>query len=184
MEALLTKRLTYSDYVQMTPPDSGQYQLIQGELVTMTSPNTRHQRIIRLLTKSLETYLEKSPLGEIFLSPMDVVMGEGEVYQPDILFILESNQKIIEDTKINGIPDMIVEVLSPSNAYYDLVVKKKIYEQCGVKEYWIVDPLQNTLDLYVLHNNKFQHKIQIEKKGKIPSEIFPGLDLDLETILP
>ena len=184
MEALLTKRLTYSDYVQMTPPDSGQYQLIQGELVTMTSPNTRHQRIIRLLTKSLETYLEKSPLGEIFLSPMDVVMGEGEVYQPDILFILESNQKIIEDTKINGIPDMIVEVLSPSNAYYDLVVKKKIYEQCGVKEYWIVDPLQNTLDLYVLQNSKFQHKIQIEKKGKISSEIFPGLDLDLETILP
>ena len=114
MEALLTKRLTYSDYVQLTPPDSGQYQLIQGELVTMTSPNTRHQRIIRLLTKSLETYLEKSPLGEIFLSPMDVVMGEG----------------------------------------------------------------------YVLHNNKFQHKIQIEKKGKIPSEIFPGLDLDLEAILP
>ena len=184
MEALLTKRLTYSDYVQLTPPDSGQYQLIQGELVTMTSPNTRHQSIILNISYHLQSFLHKNGLGKLFLSPMDVVMGEGEVYQPDILFILESNQKIIEDTKINGIPDMIVEVLSPSNAYYDLVVKKKIYEQCGVKEYWIVDPLQNTLDLYVLHNNKFEHKIQIEKKGKIPSEIFPGLDLDLETILP
>ena len=184
MEALLTKRLTYSDYVQLTPPDSGHYQLIQGELMTMTSPNTRHQRIIRLLTKSLESYLEKYPIGEIFLSPMDVVFTDGDVYQPDILFILESNKHIIEETKINGVPDLIVEVLSPSNAYYDLVVKKKIYEKCGVREYWIVDPLQNTLDLYVLHNNKFQHKIQIEKKGKIPSEIFPGLDLDLETILP
>ena len=184
MEALLTKRLTYSDYVQSTPPDSGHYQLIQGELITMTSPNTRHQRIIRLLTKSLESYLEKYPIGEIFLSPMDVVFADGDVYQPDILFILESNKHIIEETKINGVPDLIVEVLSPSNAYYDLVVKKKIYEKCGVREYWIVDPLQNTLDLYVLHNNKFQHKIQIEKKGKIPSEIFPGLDLQLELILP
>ena len=184
MEALLTKRLTYSDYVQLTPPDSGHYQLIQGELITMTSPNTRHQSIILNISFHLLSFLNKNALGTLFLSPMDVVMGEGDVYQPDILFILESNKHIIEETKINGVPDLIVEVLSPSNAYYDLVVKKKIYEKCGVREYWIVDPLQNTLDLYVLHNNKFQHKIQIEKKGKIPSEIFPGLDLQLELILP
>jgi Uma2 family endonuclease len=182
MEATLTKRLTYSDYVQMTPPDSGKFQLIEGELISMTSPNTKHQRIIRLITKFLESYLDKNSIGEIFLSPMDVVLGEHNTYQPDLLFILESNKKIIEETKINGTPDMVVEVLSPSNAYYDLVIKKKIYESSGVKEYWIVDPIQDTLDLYVLQNNKFQHKVQIEKKGIIPSEIFPGLDLDLEKI--
>jgi len=184
MEALLTKHLTYPDYVQLTPPDSSQYQLIQGELITMTSPNTRHQSIILNISFHLLSFLNKNALGKLFISPMDVVFTDGDVYQSDILFILESNQHIIEDTKINGVPDMIVEVLSPSNAYYDLVVKKKIYEKCGVREYWIVDPIQNTLDLYVLHNNKFQHKIQIEKKGKIPSEIFPDLELQLETILP
>ncbi len=169
MEATLTKRLTYSDYVQMTPTDSGKFQLIEGELISMTSPNTKHQRTIRLITKFLESYLDKTPIGEIFLSPMDVVLGENNTYQPDLLFILESNKKIVEETKINGTPD--------------LVIKKKIYESSGVKEYWIVDPIQDTLDLYVLQNNKLQHKVQIEKKGIIPSEIFPGLDLDLERIL-
>jgi Uma2 family endonuclease len=183
MEATLTKRLTYSDYVQMTPPDSGKFQLIEGELVVRTSPSTKHQRIILVIIKYLETYIKKNSIGEIFLSPLDVVLGEHNTYQPDLLFILESNKKIIEETKINGTPDMVVEVLSPSNAYYDLVIKKKIYESSGVKEYWIVDPIQDALDLYVLQNNKFQHKVQIEKKGIIPSEIFPGLDLDLERIL-
>ena len=183
MEATLTKRLTYSDYVQMTPPDSGKFQLIEGELISMTSPNTKHQGIILSISFHLYSYLLKNRLGKIFLSPMDVILGENNTYQPDLLFILESNKKIIEETKINGTPDMVVEVLSPSNAYYDLVIKKKIYESSGVKEYWIVDPIQDTLDLYVLQNNKFQHKVQIEKKGIIPSEIFPGLDLDLEQIL-
>lgn len=182
MEATLSKILTYEDYVQLTPPDSSGYQLIQGELVTMTSPNTKHQRIIRLFTKHLEKYLDKNPIGELFLAPMDVVFQDGEIYQPDIFFISNEKKQIIEEAKINGTPDFVIEVLSPSNAYYDLVVKKKVYEKCGVKEYWIVDPMQETLNLFVLVNNKFQEKIQIEKQGKIPSDLWVDLELDLGSV--
>ncbi|MCB1180254.1 MAG: Uma2 family endonuclease [Leptospiraceae bacterium] len=182
MASVLTKKLSYSEYAKMTPPDSGQYQLISGELVEMTSPNTKHQSIILNIVFYLQSYLRKSNIGKLFISPMDVIFQDGDVYQPDIFFISDQNKNIIEETKINGIPDFIVEVLSPSNAYYDLIVKKKVYEKCGVKEYWIIDPIQNTLDLFVLQNQKFQHKIQIENKGKIPSEIFPDLELELESL--
>ncbi len=182
MESTLSKSLTYADYTKMTPPDSGGVQLIQGELVTMTSPNTQHQRIIRLLAKHLDQYLDKNPIGEIFIAPIDVLFQDGDVYQPDVLFILNENKQIIEETKINGTPDFVVEVLSPSNAYYDLVVKKKVYEKCGVKEYWIVDPIQKTLDLFILVNKKFQLKPQVELQDRIPSNLFPSLDLVLESI--
>ena len=184
MEATLTKRLTYSDYVQMTPPDSGKFQLIEGELVVRTSPSTKHQRIILVIIKYLETYIKKNSIGEIFLSPLDVVLGEHNTYQPDLLFILESNKKIIEDTKINGTPDMVVEVLSPSNAYYDLVIKKKIYESSGVKEYWIVFPYEQSVHQFVLNDQTEKYELITMYSGddKASPALFPDLLIDLAEV--
>ena len=182
MPVVLQKKLTYEDYLQMTPPDSGNYQLIHGEIISMTSPSSKHQKCIVNLTFLIQSYLLNKPIGKLFIAPMDVILEAGEVYQPDLLFISGSRDYIIEESKINGVPDLIIEVLSPSNAYYDLVIKKKVYEVCEVMEYWIVDPIQKSLDLYILSGNKFHLRQQLEKIGNVSTEILSGIDLDIEKV--
>ena len=113
---------------------------------------------------------------------MDVILEDSEIYQPDLLFILNERKNIIEDNKITAAPDLVIEVLSVSNAYYDLITKKKVYESSGVKEYWIVDPLEKTLQIHNLENQKFLIHQTLETKGKVNSSLLPDLEMDIEKI--
>ena len=88
----------------------------------------------------LTEYVEKNDLGEVFYSPIDVYFDEEDVFQPDIVFISKARLDIIGEIKIEGPPDLIIEILSPSTAYYDLGRKYEVYERSGVKEYWVVHP--------------------------------------------
>ncbi len=182
MNSVISKKLTYKDYVSFTPASSGNYQLIDGEIIYMTSPSSKHQRVVRLLTKFFEFYLDKNNSGELFFAPMDVVLEDSETYQPDLLFILNERKNIIEDNKITAAPDLVIEVLSVSNAYYDLVTKKKVYESSCVKEYWIVDPLEKTIQIHKLENQKFLIHQTLETKGKVNSALLPDLEIDIEKI--
>ncbi|WP_456405852.1 Uma2 family endonuclease [Caldithrix abyssi] len=101
---------------------------------------------------------------------------------PDILFIAKENQKIITEDNIKGAPDLIIEILSPSSAYYDLVEKKELYEQFGVKEYWIVDPKKQRIEVFVLKDKKFVLKQRIERQGNIVSTVIKDLQINLGTI--
>ncbi|GAB6283068.1 MAG: Uma2 family endonuclease [Ignavibacterium sp.] len=175
----ISSKKTYKDYEQL--PEGAPYQLINGELVMSPSPVYFHQKIIMNLINSFSKYIEQNKVGEIILSPMDVYLTEENVYQPDIIFISNENKGIIKD-RVRGVPDFVIEVLSPTTGYYDLVKKKKIYEQTGVKEYWIIDPEMKTVEVLENKDKEFQVFIKVEKEGKVKSKLLNGFEIDWSSI--
>jgi len=173
-------KYTYEDYLQ-TPEDK-RYELIGGELIMVPAPRPRHQEISGRLAYLLMKYLEENNLGKIFPAPCDVVLDEENVLQPDILFISNERQEIITEDNIKGAPDLVIEILSPSSAYFDLVKKKKIYARFGVKECWIVDPEEKTAEIYLVEKDSYKLSQSFTEEDKLTSEMFPGLSINLKEL--
>ena len=175
------KPFTYQDYLQL-PDDGKRYEVINGELIMAPSPITIHQMINMSLSARLFNYVKENELGTILTAPLDVVLNETNVYQPDIIFISRERKEIITEKNISGAPDLVIEILSPSTAYYDLFDKKEQYEKFGVKEYWIVDPMRQWIEVYQLKEGKFNLVQKLQKQGKLRSELLKGLTIDLQEI--
>lgn len=173
-------KYTYQDYLR-TPEDK-RYELIGGELIMVPAPRPRHQRISGRLEFLLRSYIEKNNLGEIFDAPCDVVFDEENVLQPDILFISKERQEIVTEDNIKGAPNLVIEILSPSSAYFDLVKKKKIYARFGVKEFWVVDPEEKTIEIYLLEKDSYKLIQSLTGKDALTSEVFPGLSINLNEL--
>src|SRR4030042_5727949 len=119
------------------------------------SPITRHQRISRKIVFTLEKFVTENDLGEVFDAPYDVYFDNENVVQPDILFVSKERSNIIGEKNIQGSPDLVIEIISESTAYRDLVQKKKLYARFGVKEYWIVFPGEEFIEIYTLKANAY-----------------------------
>ena len=145
---------TYADYEKL--PEGAPYQLIGGNLVKEPAPVPYHQILSKRIALELATFVEKNGLGEVLYAPTDVYFSEKEVYQPDIMFISRERMNIIGEKNIEAAPDLIIEILSPSSAYYDLRHKMRVYETSGVKEYWIVDPIEKGIEVYQNINGEFR----------------------------
>ncbi len=128
------KVLTYDDYVALTPPDSGEFELHNGKIIQMASPTPAHQRAIRRLSRKMDAHIEANRLGELFFAPMDTKFDKFNTFQPDILFVAAARAGIIGEKKIDGAPDLVVEVLSESNSQQEMSFKKHIYESHAVRE--------------------------------------------------
>lgn len=171
---------TYEDYRLL--PEGAPYQLIGGRLIMTPSPSTYHQIIsMRLEVKIANLVMEKD-LGIVLNAPIDVYFVETETYQPDIIFISKDRSHIIEQDRIKGAPDLVIEILSPGTAYYDLRKKFKTYERHGVKEYWIVDPEDKSIMVYEGREGKFSLIREVKGEGKISSEVLKGLEIELANI--
>ena len=133
-----TTKLTYEDYRKT--PDDERWELLDGELVMAPSPTTAHQKVSRTLVRIVEDFVTQMQLGEVLNAPLDVVLSNTTVVQPDLLFVSTERQHIVTDTNIQGAPDLVVEILSPSTTSRDWRIKMDLYAQHGVHEYWIVDP--------------------------------------------
>ncbi len=168
---------TYDDYAKL--PEGAPYQLIGGQLIMTPSPMPYHQEVLRKLGFKILVFLEKKDLGHLYYAPLDVYFTDSNVYQPDIIFIQKEREEIIGDTKIEGAPDMVIEILSPSTAYYDLRNKFRIYEQCVVAEYWIVDPGLKRIEVFENKEKKFEIYMEAEEKGSISSKILEGFTINL-----
>ncbi len=171
---------TYADYQKL--PEGAPYQLIGGELVMSPAPTLYHQRIIRKLVNLLSNFVESHHLGEVFFAPVDVFLDHENTFQPDIVFVSKERAAIMDEQKINGAPDLVVEILSPSTAYYDLKKKKEMYEKYGVKEYWIVDPMEKTIDVLVHRNGSFTLNAQAKMNQPIASVIIAGFEVNTKNI--
>ncbi len=174
------KRVTVNYYKLL--PEGAPYQLIEGELVMTPSPNPRHQIILGRLFIALSTFVEKKKSGIVFVSPIDVYLDEENAFQPDIIFISNEKKGIIKKDGIYGSPDLVIEILSPSTAHYDLREKFKVYERYGVQEYWIVDPEANVIEIYLNKDGKFSLIKAAEKQGKIESSLLKGMKVSLTEI--
>lgn len=171
---------TYSDYTLL--PEGAPYQLIGGKLIMTPAPTTYHQGIsMRLVVKIASLVMEKD-LGVVFSAPIDVYFEETETYQPDIIFIAKDRLHIIEPAKVKGAPDLVIEILSPSTAYYDLKKKSRVYAGHGVKEYWIVDPLEKSIEVYEGKEGKFEPIQKAEKEGKISSAVLEEFEVEIKEI--
>ncbi|MHB8232669.1 MAG: Uma2 family endonuclease [bacterium] len=142
----LPRKYTAKDYFNL--PEGSPYQLIEGELIMTPSPYTEHQAISRNLGVLIANHVKKNKLGYVYYAPIDVYLDNKNAYQPDIIFISNKNKDIIKKTGIDGSPDLVLEILSQSNAYYDKKIKKAVYERSGVLEYIIVDPETKSIDVF------------------------------------
>lgn len=139
MITAVQKGYTVKDYQKLKEGDP--HQLINGDLIMReASPSYGHQGILRDVFYQIMNHLKNNPAGETLCAPIDIYLDEENVLQPDIVFVSNERSAITENDGFHGAPDMVIEILSPSTAHYDNNVKKDLYEKHGVKEFWVIDP--------------------------------------------
>ncbi len=175
----MTDLKTDQDFAEL--PEGTLAELLEGEIFMVPAPIPEHQRISGKLYAFLLQYVERKNLGEIFFSPIDVFLDEHNVVQPDLVYISEEKRSIIGEKRIEGAPDWIAEILSEGNAYHDLKTKKKLYERHGVAEYWIVDPMERSVEVYRNGESGFK-LITSSTSGKIESSVLDGFSVEIDRI--
>ena len=176
---------TYDDYRTLPEDMSRRYELLHGELYMVPAPTTRHQRISRNLEFILHQFVAAGRLGEVFDSPIDLILGQGdarEVAQPDIVFIAHSQREIIKLHGIEGAPALVVEILSPGTEERDRGYKRTLYARHGVGEYWILDPEARTVEVYSAAAQGFPEAVTYRTEDTLSCALFPGLVIPLAEI--
>ena len=170
-------KLTYDDYV-LFPNDGKRHEIINGRHYMNAAPYPQHQAASRHIKFQLYEQLELKDLGEVINAPIDVQFSDTDVVQPDIVVVLKQN-RIITTTKVKGVPDLVVEILSPSNRKYDQQLKKQLYEQNAVPEYWIVDPENQTVDQLKLNSEgRYESTAQTASIAFVSAEVTATVDLN------
>jgi len=183
MTRLNTKiKFTYKDYKSLPESETKRYELIEGELIIVPSPNEYHQRISGRLEFILRAFVEDKNLGRVYDAPFDVVFSKEDVVQPDILFISKARSKIITEEGIRGAPDLVIEILSPATSERDQTYKKTLYARHGVREYWIVDPEEKTIEVMTLGKAGFESSGSYGKMDTMKSPVFPNLAINLSEV--
>jgi Uma2 family endonuclease len=142
-----TSKLTYEDYARL-PADGLRHEIIDGKHFVNAAPNLLHQTILLNIAVPMRLHVRRHQLGAVYVAPADVVLSTNDVLQPDIAFVRTERRSILTTANVQGAPDLVIEILSPSNRQYDEVVKRKRYDSLGVAEYWIVDPERETVKVY------------------------------------
>lgn len=174
---------SYGDYLKW--PEGERVELIDGTIYAMTpAPGRIHQEILGTLFNSFSNYL-RGKTCRAYIAPFDVRLPKGNeadeetetVVQPDLSVICSPSK--LDDRGCKGAPDLVVKVISPSSLKYDLTVKKQVYQQAGVREYWIVYPLERIVMVYKLGEDGHYDDGEVYgKEAKVPVGIFPGFELD------
>ena len=133
-----TTKYTYQDY--LNTPEGERYELLDGELILLPTPNMAHQTVRGNLGTRMYMYAEDGELGRVFFVPFDIVFSDSDVAQPDILFVSKARDRIITYDNVKGAPELLVEIISPFSAKRDWNDKRELYARHGVIEYWIIDP--------------------------------------------
>lgn len=175
-------RLTYQDYFDL-PESDDRYELIDGELYMAPTPIPEHQIFLFYLTKVIEEFVTKHELGRVIISPQDVILSEDIVLQPDMMFVSNERMHIIRwGQYVQGAPDLVVEVLSPSTSRHDRTLKRERYAKFGVREYWIADITAKTIEVNVLGDGNFTVAGLFGEGEPIESPLLPGLKIDISDV--
>jgi Uma2 family endonuclease len=155
---LVKERLTTDEYYQL--PEYAEHDLIQlidGEVIIGMPPIPRHQAIVIEIIFFLKTYSQEKK-GQVYTAPIDVYLDEHNSFEPDVLYLTPETNCKVEEKRLVGAPDLVVEVLSPSTAKYDRDEKQRTYERHGVREYWIVDPVHELVEVRVWQEGVFDYQ--------------------------
>jgi len=183
MSAPLLKKDIYYTYEDFLTWDTEErYEIIDGVAYAMATPSAYHQRILINLAVQFEQYL-KNKKCQLYVAPFAVVLKtenkNENVVQPDLFVICDKSK--LSKNSYNGPPELIIEILSPSTASYDCIIKKQLYLEAKVPEYWIVDPNAHAIYLLSLENDNYDYKLY-EKNSVLESNIFNGCTIKLEDI--
>ena len=175
-------RLTYDDYC-LLPNDGKRYEIIDGELFVTPSPRFAHQIMVTRLTRYLSAFVEDHGLGLVFVSPFDVVFSQFDVVEPDLLYVSKARAAVLTEKNVQGAPDLVIEVLSPTTAATDRTIKLKLYARFGVTEYWIVDPQGPSVEVYRRQKEGLELAAGLESRDSLTSPLFPGFSLPLTRLV-
>ncbi len=167
-------KYTYQDLLS-TPDDRNRYEIFEGELVVTPAPSVVHQTALGNLHFIISQYVRKGDRGKVFLAPCDVYFDEETVVEPDLLFVARDRLTIVDKQKVNGAPDLIVEVLSPKTEDRDRGFKFRRYAQEGVQEYWLADPDKRVVEVYTLTRTGFESFGTFADDEEVRSKILEGL---------
>lgn len=179
---LMPIKLTFEEFCQL-PESNLPHELIDGELRMPAAPNWRHQRILAHIHRALAGFAEDRGLGYVIQSPVDVVLDRDRplVLQPDLLFIGRERAGIAAE-KVYGAPDLTVEVFSGGGGLFDRTEKAAFYAQYGVREYWLVDPDAETIEVRRLQPQGYETIGVFARGDTLRSTIFPELRLPLSQL--
>lgn len=175
------KNWTYQDYLQLD--DEKRYEIIEGKLIDMTpAPSIQHQIFSGNLIFAFMSHLHKHSVGRLLEAPVDVKLDEKNVVQPDLVVVLNNNQDIIKEQAIEGTPDLVVEIISPSTIVNDRNKKSELYAKFGITEYWIIDPPHQSIEVYNLINGKYENFSFAAKTGQVKSALLEGLKVNVKEL--
>jgi len=181
------RRFTYADYKSWDLKPGERYELIRGEAFAMAAPSRRHQAVSWEIVGQLYNYLRGKPC-QAYSAPCDVrlfydeELGENDdtVVQPDILVVCDESK--LADEGIRGAPDLVIEVLSPSNSAIEMAEKHDLYEDAGVREYWVVNPNKSAVTVHRLQDDGvFDSRIH-KVAGAVPVGVLPGFAIEFDSV--
>ncbi len=178
---------TYDDYLRL-PEDGRRYEVIRGFLYVTPAPSFDHQYSVSQINRLLGNFVDGNRLGVVLVAPFDIRLpdGIGNPVQPDVLFIRRERQPRSGDLRFDGVPDLIVEVLSPGNWRFDRKTKLGAYRDAGAPEVWLVDPLARTVEVFVLAESRAEYTLHERRSDgeMMGSTVLPGLELDVTGLFP
>jgi Uma2 family endonuclease len=178
------RRFTYADYKDWELGVGERYELIYGEAFAMAAPNTRHQSVLVELSSQFHVYLRGKPC-QVFIAPYDVRLfyeedeSDDTVVQPDIMVVCDKNK--IGPEGCRGAPDLVIEILSPSNTAIEMERKFSLYQEAGVREYWIVDSKNNILRVHCFRDSDILTSTY-KSPNTVPVAVLPGFSVALEQV--
>jgi len=173
--------LTYDDFCAL-PDDGRRYEILDGDLYMSPAPIPFHQRVSANLNDILRQHVRRNSLGQVFYAPVDVLLSEHNIVEPDLVYISKANIGILTDKNIKGPPDLLVEILSPSSAVRDTRDKRNIYARCGVPWYWIVDAERRSLIELERQDNAYLVTAELSSDTTFLPRLFPSLAIPLSSL--
>ena len=168
---------TYED-LRHTPDAGKRYEVLEGDLIVSPSPKWRHQRISRNLN-ALLSRAEHDDQGCAVYAPLDVVLSPRDVVEPDLLFIAKDRLGIVTEDNVQGAPDLVVEIISEGSRKRDAITKRDLYERCGVRFYWLVDPEEETVRVFELQDGAYGEPTTLRAGEQLTCPLFPGITGDV-----
>jgi Uma2 family endonuclease len=178
------RRFTYRDYKEWELAQGERFELIYGEAYAMAAPNAYHQTILIELGRQFANYLLGKPC-KVYPAPFDVRLfyeedeGDDTVVQPDLSVVCDPQKQGKEGCR--GAPDLVIEILLPSNSAIEMERKFSLYREAGVREYWVVDPEHKSINAHVFSGGDIRSRI-FGHEGKAAVELFGGLEIELEPV--
>jgi Uma2 family endonuclease len=177
----LTQKLTAREFLELPEVQAGAWlELVNGEVVSMPRPNKRHSYAATVLVQILGAYVRTQRAGLLYFE-LDTIFGDDDVRVPDLLFLRKEHPSD-PDEPLDSIPDLCIEILSPSNARTDRVDKFQFYQSKGVACYWIVDPEEQTIEAYTLENGRYVSAGRGAGEQVIKLPPFPELEIPLKEL--